>query len=100
VDARACYTAMASAHMLGLDASRAARDAGMVNFLRRCQARSLHTRTGGHPGTRQLHSNLPAVEPSRAFHAVLEPYCTVKLALIFRSLSCITSTQSSNGCYS
>ena len=43
VDARACYTAMASAHMLGLDAPRIARDAGMVDFLRRCQARSLHT---------------------------------------------------------
>lgn len=37
VDARACYTAMAAAHMLCLDVASFARQASMVDFLRRCQ---------------------------------------------------------------
>jgi len=46
VDARACYTAMAAAHMLRLDGAGFARQANMVDFLRRCQVqRPLHTRS-------------------------------------------------------
>ena len=56
MDARACYTAMASAHMLGLDAPGLAREAGMADFLRRCQARSLATASGNHPPT-CIHGN-------------------------------------------
>ena len=43
MDARACYTAMAAAHMLRLDVAGFARQADMVDFLRRCQVqRPLH----------------------------------------------------------
>ena len=37
MDARACYTAMAAAHMLRLDVAGFARQANMADFLRRCQ---------------------------------------------------------------
>ena len=35
-----CYTAMATAHLLGLDTATLARRAGMVEYVRSCQVRS------------------------------------------------------------
>ena len=37
VDVRGCYTAVATAHMLGLDKVSLAKQAGMVEFVTRCQ---------------------------------------------------------------
>ena len=37
VDVRGCYTAVATAHMLGLEKDSLAKQAGMVNFVTRCQ---------------------------------------------------------------
>jgi len=34
---RGCYTAMATAHMLGLDKQKLAEGAGMLQYVRRCQ---------------------------------------------------------------
>ena len=48
VDARACYTAMAAAHMLRLDVAGFAREASMVDFLQRCQVcANLHMASAG-----------------------------------------------------
>lgn len=45
MDVRGCYTAMAIAHMLGMDKQRLAERAGMADFLRRCQV-SMWQRSG------------------------------------------------------
>lgn len=39
IDVRGCYTAMAAAHMLNLDKAALAEKAGMVQYVKRCQAR-------------------------------------------------------------
>ena len=39
-DLRACYIAMAVAHMLGLDKQELLQRSGMVEYVRRCQVRS------------------------------------------------------------
>ncbi|GMH43211.1 hypothetical protein BSKO_11133 [Bryopsis sp. KO-2023] len=48
VDVRGCYTAMATAHLLGLDKAEIAERCGMVAFIKRCQ--SHEGGLGGEPG--------------------------------------------------
>ena len=41
MDVRGCYTAVATAHMLGLDAQELAKKAALVEYVQRCQVRGL-----------------------------------------------------------
>ncbi len=53
-DLRACYTAMATAHLLGLDDDREEllRRSGMVDYVRRCQVGATGIREKGQGGGR------------------------------------------------
>lgn len=48
IDIRGCYTAIATAHMLGLDKTRLVEKSGMVDYIKRCQ--SHEGGLGGEPG--------------------------------------------------
>ena len=50
MDVRGCYTAMATAHMLGLDKHALAEKAGMVQYVKRCQVSMLACTTHCHEG--------------------------------------------------